>query len=36
MGEACAFFNPALILLHTGFTGADVLDGAVKKKCVNF
>lgn len=34
MGEACAALDPALILLHAGFTGADMLDGAVRKGCV--
>lgn len=31
LGEACAFSDPALILLRAGFTSADMLDGAAKK-----
>lgn len=31
VGETCAFLDPALILLCAGFTGADMLDGTVKK-----
>lgn len=35
MGEACAFSDPALILLRAGFTGADVLDETAKQGRVN-
>lgn len=35
VGEACAFLDPALILLCAGFTGADMLDGTAKKGPVN-
>lgn len=35
MGEACAFSDPTLIHLRAGFRGADTLDAAAKKGCVN-